>query len=134
MSLDLFAVQDGLVTHLAGDATLTTYIGTPPRLFDYIPDQSNFPFITLGAMDSENNDAIDTRGMTHRVALHVWSKTRSSAEAKSILTALYNRLHHASFSVSGQTLTACTLQDIAVMLDDEETYHGIAHVHMETRG
>jgi len=63
----------------------------------------------------------------HIVTLDVWSRYRGSKEAKDILQTLYDTLHRASLSVSGEVFLLSQFEsaDIA-SLDDGLTTHAAA--------
>lgn len=68
---DSFHVQDSL--------------GDPPRLYDAAPEDPVYPYLTYGAMRSEDIGADATPLAVHQMTFHVWSLYTGRAE---ILTAL----------------------------------------------
>jgi hypothetical protein len=134
MNSAFFAVQDALYAALTAYAPLQALLGTPLRLYDHVPHDAVFPFMTLGEMQAEPFDTLDHNGMAQRVTLHVWSRARGRKESKVILDALYQRLHQGSLTITGQKLLLCRFAGAEVALDDDGlTYHGLAQYRIITQ-
>lgn len=127
MNAGLFAVQDALYTALAAEPALQLYLGNPARIYDHVPPDASFPFLTCGAVQAESYDTSDHQGLSQQMVLHVWSRERGRKETKLILDALYQKLHLGSLTISGQKLLLCRFRSASIELDDDGlTYHGIA--------
>ena len=68
-----WALQTGLRAHLAADTGLTGLIGTPPRLYDHVPESAVFPLLTIGESKIKPLDG-DDRVTEHDVRLNAWSR------------------------------------------------------------
>lgn len=135
MSSDFFAVQEALFNALSADAPLQALLGSPMRLYDHVPPDAVFPFVTLGEMQAEPFDTFDHDGMAQLVTLHVWSRQRGRKESKAIMDALYQRLHHGALTISGRQLVLCRFLEAEALLEDDGlTYHGVARYQVLTRG
>ncbi len=134
MNSDFFAVQDALYDALLADTPLQALLGSPARLYDHVPPDAAFPFVTLGAFQAERLTVSGQDGLRYQADLHCWSRARGSKEVKQILAALNRRLHGGTLSVSGQRFVLCRLYSATAALDDDGlTYHGLAHYHIITQ-
>ena len=124
MSDVLFLVQGAVTAALAGDATTTGLIGSPPRLFDHVPPGAAFPYVTFGPVQIQPYDDMTDIGFEQIITLDIWSRYRGGLELKNIMQALYNVLHRATLSLSSGVPIVCELHsaDLAP-LSDGLTYH-----------
>ncbi|MBI1274206.1 MAG: DUF3168 domain-containing protein [Alphaproteobacteria bacterium] len=133
MSDAMFAVQDAVYDLLAADGTVQGALGDPARIYDHVPPEATFPFLTLGDTDAEIYDSKNLTGMTQVILLHAWSRYRGRKEIKDILQALYGALHNASLSVSGASFVSCRFESASLLIDDDGmTYHGLARYRVIT--
>ncbi len=101
MNADL-ALQRAIYAHLAGDAALDALVAG--RIYDSVPGEAAFPYVTLGDALVTAFDTGDTCGAEHRLALNVWSRAGGRSEAKAILGALHAALHDAPLTPEGHSL------------------------------
>ncbi len=97
-----FNVQGAIFGALAVSSEMQGLLGNPPRLFDHVPPGAVFPYVTFGALHVQPYDTKTEIGFEQIVTLNIWSRYRGSKETKDILQALYDVLHRASLSVSGE--------------------------------
>lgn len=134
MNPGFFAVQDALYEALRADAGVQALLGDPARLYDHVPPDAAFPFVTLGDMQAETFDTSDHDGIMQRVTLHVWSRQRGRQECKVILEALHDRLHHRTLSITGRQHVLTRFMAAETLLDDDGlTYHALAQYRVITR-
>lgn len=134
MSDAMFAVQDAVYAVLAADAGVQAVLGSPARIYDHVPPDATFPFLTLGAVQAEVFDTRERAGMRQTLVLHVWSRYRGQQETKNILGAIYTVLHQGGFTVAGHELAACRWRSAETLLDDDGlTRHGVAQYEIITQ-
>lgn len=103
MSVDAdLALQRAIYAHLMSDAPLGALIGA--RIYDAVPGDADFPYVTLGDALVTAYEADEARGAEHRLTFNVWSRAGGRTEAKSILGALNAALHDAGLTVEGRRL------------------------------
>ncbi len=119
-------LQQALHAALTGDAELQAFLGNPARVFDQVPQDSDFPYLVIG---EDTTGAFDTKtedGMEHRLTIHSWSRYRGLKETKQLMAAVAAALDGASLSVSGHDLVLIRQEFGATFLDpDGLTRHGV---------
>ena len=99
-----FALQQAIYAALAASPDLQALIGDPPRLFDFVPRDSDFPYVVIGdAIQSDWSTATED-GTEHQLTINVWSRSTGHKEAKAIAEVIRAVLNNAALSVSGATL------------------------------
>lgn len=135
MSEAMFAVQDAVLEVLAASSAVQEHLGSPARIFDHVPPEATFPFLTLGEAVAVPFDTKDRSGMSQTITLHVWSRYRGRKQVKDVLKAVYDTLHQGTLSVAGQDFVDCRFEAAETMLDDDGlTYHGVARYRVRTQG
>lgn len=106
----------------------------PPRLYDSAPEDPVYPYLTYGALRSEDIGADDTPLTAHQMTLHIWSRYTGRAEVMALLGQL------------GHALDAETLTDVATIAvrsatavysdvlraPDGRTHHGLLRLSFTT--
>src|ERR1700722_20203370 len=119
-----FNVQDAMFDALAASTEVQGLLGNPPRVYDHVPPGAAFPYVTFGALSVQPYDTKTEIGFEQVATLNIWSRYRGSKEAKDIFEAMYDTLHRASLSVSGEVFLLCEFHSAdAAPLDDGLTYH-----------
>ncbi len=108
-----FALQQAIHAALASNADLQALIGNPPRLYDYVPRKSVFPYVVLGDESQSDWSTATEAGTEHLFTVHVWSRNLGHRESKQIAEIVRAALHGASLSV-----TDCTLIDLRHLATD----------------
>src|ERR1041384_5327301 len=108
-----FALQQAVYAALASNADLQALIGFPPRLFDYMPRESAFPYLVLGDETCSDWSTATELGSEHLFTVHAWSRNAGHREAKQIADIIRTALHNASLPV-----TDCTLIDLRHLATD----------------
>lgn len=124
MSMDAdLALQTAIYAHLGADETLAALIGA--RLYDNVPGDTGFPYVTLGEALVSDNSTGDSRGAEHRLAFNAYSRGGGRAEAKSILGALNAALDEAALTLAGFTLVNLRFLDAETRREpDGQTWRG----------
>ncbi len=106
----------------------------PPRLYDSAPEDPVYPYLTYGALRSEDIGADDTALASHQMTLHLWSRYTGRAEVMALLGQLGQALNP-------QVLTAAATVDVrsstAIYSDvlrapDGRTHHGLLRLSITT--
>ena len=118
----MMAVQKSLHSRLTGDATL---MGMVEGMYDFVPQNATFPYITLGDAQVENQSTSANAIYRIRLQLHVYSRAKGRKEIHEIMHRLHALLHDVSPSVTGYDVVDLKFQrsDVALMRDGEG-YHG----------
>lgn len=85
-----------MVERLSQNAALTTLLGDPPRLYDAVPPDAVFPFVTLGESRVKDYPGIDG-AEDHTVRFRAFSRYGGRKEIKDIFAAIHISLHEARF-------------------------------------
>ena len=102
MSSISFALQQAILGALSGSGDLQALIGD--GLFDFVPPDSDFPYVVLGD-GTETDWSTSTEGGTeHSVQIDVWSREAGHKEAKQIADVIRATLNNAALTISGAAL------------------------------
>jgi hypothetical protein len=129
-------VQTGVFSRLTATSALTSQLaGGASGILDHVPQGTLFPYVVLGEMNAQPADSQRVFGNEVTLALHTYSRGAGMQQARHIMSAIYDALHHASFSVPNQTLILCQWLDSETKLEDDGiTRHGIQHFQLITEG
>jgi len=101
MDADL-ALQKALYARLAEDTDLAALVAM--RIYDNVPGDTGFPYLTLGDAQVEDWSAGDVMGAEHRLTFNAYTRGGGRAEAKAILGAVNAALHDAELTLEGHCL------------------------------
>ena len=119
-------LQQAIYSALIVDGAVKSLVGDPARLFDDVPPDTVFPYVTLGEISTSDWSTSTERAFEHRVTLHAWSRYGGRKEVKDVMAAINDALHDASLSLTGHRLIDIFFQASDVFRDpDGETYHGV---------
>lgn len=104
MSSMSFALQQAIFAALSASSDLQALIGNPPRLFDYVPRESAFPYVVLGDGNEADWSTATEDGTEHSLQIDVWSRSIGHKEAMQIADVIRATLNNAALTVSGTTL------------------------------
>ena len=104
MSSISFALQQAIFAALSASSELQALIGNPPRLFDFVPTDSAFPYVVLGDGSESDWSTATEDGTEHAIQIDVWSREPGHKEAKQIADVIRATLNNATLSISGATL------------------------------
>lgn len=133
MSDSQWAVQVGVRSALVGNNTFTALVGT--RVYDHVPNQATFPYVTIGESTALPFDTKTHTGLDQTLTIHAWSRDyRGRKNVEDILNASYGVLHRGTLSVSGHTFIDCQLEFSETFVDpDGQTFHGVARYRVTTQ-
>lgn len=127
-----FALQQSIYAALAADAALTTLLGAP-RIFDDVPQKSDFPYLTLGQSSVRDWSTGTESGDEHILTVHVWSRASGRKQTHEIMGALKSALHNRALTLAGHRLVNLRHEfSDARREPDGETYHGIVRLRAVT--
>lgn len=127
-----FALQQSIYSALAADAQITTLLGAP-RIFDDVPQKSDFPYLTLGQSSVRDWSTGTEPGDEHILTLHVWSRASGRKQTHEIMGALKTALHNRALALAGHRLINLRHEfSDARREPDGETYHGIVRLRAVT--
>lgn len=111
---------------LNADAGIQGLLGAPPRLYDHVPDGTDFPYLVIGDGTTLEAGTDTGRGSFHRLTLHAWSRARGAGECRAVMDAVHGVLHEAAVAISGRTLTYLRFVGSDVLREpDGRTRHGV---------
>lgn len=82
MASPSFELQVAIVTRLKAAAAVTAFVGA--RVYDSVPENPTFPYITVGEGDETSDDADCVDGFEISLDIDVWSRAQGFPEAKKI--------------------------------------------------
>lgn len=127
-----WSLQQAIYSAVTTNAALNTLIG-PPRLYDDVPQNAVFPYLTLGQSTTRDWSTATEAGDEHRLTLHVWSRAGGRREAQEIMGALKAALHDQPLTLTGHRLINLTHElSEARREPDGDTYHGLVRFRAVT--
>ena len=119
---------------LRGDAGVQADLGAEPRLYDSAPEDPIFPYLTYGAMRSEDIGADGTPLGLHQMTLHIWSRYSGRAEVLTLLSRVSNALRAEVFPAVGPVTvrSATPIYSDVLRAADGRTHHGLLRLSFVT--
>lgn len=94
-------------------------------IHDYVPQGSNYPYVSFGDTQCEDWAAKATTGLKIRFGLFTWSREGGRKQSLAIMERVYSLLHQASIEVEGHELVLLRFITSAIRLEDDGyTYRG----------
>jgi hypothetical protein len=90
-------LQGAIITRLRADVALTELVGS--RVYDRVPKEAPFPYVSYGPVDMMSEDADCINGFNIAVQIDVWSRAVGTPEAKRIGNAVRRALHDADLAL-----------------------------------
>jgi len=122
-------LQRLLVATLKGDAPIMAIAN---NVYDQIPTSpfgSKTAYISLGPVDSVEDDADCITGVSVTAQLDIWSRAVGSLECKNLTDLVRKKLHRASLALSDNALVDIRVTLTRVFRDpDGITTHGVIQV------
>ena len=121
-------LQNFIVATLRGDVSVGDICGD--RVYDNIPSNEVFPYISFGPSDFISDDADCIDGRQETVQLDIWSQKQGSlVEAKNLTDAVKSALHDAEGDLGVNALVGLRVPSARVVRDpDGKTARGIISV------
>ena len=80
------AISEAIHACLTSDLHVTAALGTPPRIYDDVPESPAYPYLSYGALRVEDVSADRSPAATATLNLHLYSRYAGKAEAMSVLS------------------------------------------------
>jgi hypothetical protein len=126
------ALQTGLRAALLADSNLVTALGGE-QVFDDVPREAPFPYITIGDIDTRDWSTQTSRGHEHTVTVHLWSRYRGRKQVQELIAEVDRILDGASPPLSGYRLVnLSTVFWTAQREPDGEVYRGTMRLRAVT--
>lgn len=95
-------------------------------VFDHVPQGTAYPYIEIGELIENEHNTDDTNGVVASITIHTWSRLQGRKETNSILEAIYNALHRATLTKSGNNFLSIDFVSSRSFTDaDGRTRHGV---------
>ncbi|MDQ1037272.1 hypothetical protein QFZ75_003688 [Streptomyces sp. V3I8] len=98
MTSGLWPLQQAVYGKLTGHAPLMALVR---GVYDEVPEAVAHPYVSIGSITENVDDAHNQRGLSASVVLHIWSKYRGFKEAAGILVQLDAALDRVPLAVAG---------------------------------
>lgn len=116
-------LQGAIVTTLKADPAVFALVGG--RVYDRVPEDPVFPYITYGPTDSVTDDYECLTGFQITVQIDVWSRDYGFPECKRINDAVRVALHDVNLTLNTNALVSILHEITRTFRDpDGETNHG----------
>jgi len=116
-------VQTAHIAALKADVTLQGFIGT--KIYDYVPENTAYPYIVYHIAESDEWDTTTEDGDEHSVYVHVWDDAEGSKRTRQINQRVFELLHdNASYSLTDHNMV--NARRVMRAVDREgQLYHGV---------
>lgn len=119
-----WVLQKAVYQRLTMDAGVLAVLGGA-KVFDDVPRQVAFPYVTFGAARSEDWSTGDSEGLEHTLVLNIWSRVGGRREVLGVGEAVRAALIETPLVMPGHRLVLMRLQALDVRRGaDGETYQG----------
>jgi len=124
MSIDFtldadLALQKAIFDCLTTDESVNSLVAA--RIYDTVPGDTGFPYLTLGEAQVEDWSAGEAEGCEHWLSMNVFSRSGGRAEAKAIMGAVHAALHDAALTLDGFTLVNMRFQSAGTRRESDGT-------------
>lgn len=118
----IFQFRKSLYEELSGDATLMALVG---GIYDYVPENSAFPYVFLSEINALDWSTKTTRGFEIKANIEVLARERGSKKCLEIMSRIYELLHDQNLTVTGYTLVNMRVESNELTREkDGLTYSG----------
>lgn len=91
--LSVLPLQTAIRTLLLADGTLTGLLAASTAVYDGVPDDAEYPYVTFDTKHSEPTDTFDKDVNDDRITLYIWSQARGDEQALTIASRINDLLH-----------------------------------------
>lgn len=118
-----FALQQAIYAALNGN------LGTGVAVYDHVPQDASYPYVSIDAQEMAEADYVTERMDERFIYLSVWSQYRGQTEVQEILAAIDAALHNKRLPMNTGTMITCKIKRKSSRIDaDGVTYQGNATV------
>ena len=119
------SLQQAIFSALTGSTALVNYLGGA-KIYDDIPEQTPFPYVTIGQSFMVDWSTATDQGREHSFRIHVWSRFSGGTEAQLIAEEIIQVLHDAALVLQDNILVNLRFSSADVLRDrDGKTHHNI---------
>ncbi len=112
-------IQKEIYNLLSNDNNLNAIVGS--KIYDYVPSDTNFPYIVIGDMTATPFDSQIGNGLRVKLTINAFSNYKGTKEVKDIMRNIYNLLHNSgSINITGQNVILCQFISSKIMQDIKE--------------
>lgn len=112
----LFEVQQVLYSRLSDIKKIN-------GVFDYVPEETAFPYVVLGRIYATAENTKTTTGQRIEVTLDIWSGAKGKRETVEIIDLIDDALEK-EFDVPGADVVDQKIRSIEVMEEINDLFHG----------
>lgn len=107
----------------------------PPRLYDAAPEDPIYPYLTYGALRSEDIGADATPLASHQMTLHLWSRYAGRAEVLTLLSHVTHALRADVLTQAGEidVRSVAAIYADVLRAADGRTKHGLLRLSFITQ-
>lgn len=117
-------LQKEIVARLKADATVASLVNG--RIYDSVPVGATFPYVSIGPVDSVEDDADCITGLEVAQQIDCWSRAVGFPECKKVVDAVRTALHDYNFDLASNALVFFEHRNTRITRDpDGLTSHGI---------
>lgn len=117
-------LQGAIVARLKADATVASLING--RIYDSVSAGATFPYVSIGPVDSNQDDADCITGLEVAQQIDCWSRATGFPECKRLVDAVRAALHDYSFDLATNAVVFFEHRSSRITRDpDGLTSHGI---------
>ena len=119
--------------YLSQDAIVMSLFGSPPRIYDFTPEDPVYPYMTYGTVRSEDRSADEVEILSHTVTLHLWSRYSGRAEVLDLLATFSDRLERLPAQQIDHKIIGLNVLYVDVFrARDNRTQHGLIRLSVQT--
>lgn len=124
-------LQVAIYNALLGDAEVASFVGG--RVYDGVPSNSKFPYISFGPSDTLNDHLDGIDASTETIQLDVWSREHGRLRpCKDLCDAVRGALDLAELELVVNAAIVVRVQGVRVFIDaDGITAHGVITVEAD---
>ncbi|MEM9421735.1 MAG: DUF3168 domain-containing protein [Pseudomonadota bacterium] len=127
-----WSLQLGLYDVLRQSAEVQSALGNPARIFDAVPPDTAFPFITIGEARVDDYPGV-SGAREHDIRIHIYTRWGGRQEVKQIADSISNLLHEREYPLADHQIVQSrfVFADIFRQLD-ADTYQGVMRFRIVT--
>jgi len=119
---------------LGTDIGVQNLLGANPRLYDHVPEDPVYPYLTYGPQRSADVSGDNLQLTAHNMTLHLWSRYGGRAEIMALTNAVSEVLENGNWQLSeGKLINANVIFTDNFRAPDGRTLHGVIRFNATTQ-
>jgi Protein of unknown function (DUF3168) len=119
---------------LSGNVAVQSILGQEARLYDHVPEDPIYPYLTYGPMRSADIGGDESPMTAHNITLHLWSRYGGRAETMTMLQAVSGALEDGNWQLdTGYLVSVNVVFTDQFRAPDGRTIHGIIRLNATTQ-